>query len=163
MALTVCLHGYMMYMCRSEVLIWSNGVFRLDHTFLTTRATDVVFLSQGPYLVVTSSTVGVAVLVRSEGGAFIHNYTLSSQPAVKVERVGGAAGSVVIITYSNAPAQLYTFSAGVGSAIATPISVSLRLDVRIRLLQLIWGVAWHTAILFSSYADVSYTTILLVY
>lgn len=98
------------------MFLWSNGRFRLDHTFDTERATDIIFLSQGPYVIVTSDTAGVAVLVRSETGNFVSNYTLSSQAAVKVERVGGAEGTVFVIAYSMAPAQMYIIDASTSRA-----------------------------------------------
>lgn len=92
------------------MFLWSNGRFRLDHTFDTERATDIIFLPLGPYLIITSNTTGVAVLVRTGNGNFVSNSTLSSQAAVKVERLGDAEGNFVV-AFSAYPAQMFVIDA----------------------------------------------------
>ena len=55
---------------------------------------------------------------------FVENTTLSTQPARKVELVAMSGGGVVIISYSTAPAQLYSVTNTTsGMPEATPISV----------------------------------------
>ena len=91
---------------RSQVFIWNRGQFRLDHTFDTQRASDVIFLSLGPYLVVTSDTNGLAILTRSAAGRFTTNTTLALQAPIKVERVSDENG-VFVVTNRQAPGQMF--------------------------------------------------------
>ena len=114
---------------RSQVFVWREGRFRLDHVIPSARATDVIFLRESEVLVLTSDVMGVSILVRSVGGVFTLNSTLSTQPALKVEAVGVSPGGVVI-TYVTSPAQLYNVTTSAIGTVATPISVSGGLDGR---------------------------------
>ena len=96
---------------RSKVFLWNNGHFRLDHTFNTERATDVIFLSLGPFLIVTSNTTGVDVQVREASGNFVAINKLSSQAAVRVERLGDAEATNFVVTFSVAPAKMFVVDA----------------------------------------------------
>ena len=96
---------------RSQVFIWSGGQFRLDYVFDTQQATDVAFLPQGPYLLVTSESAGLHVLNQNEGGQFRVNVTLPLQGPVKVERVPDEDSSgIFVVTNTRGPAQMFVIT-----------------------------------------------------
>ena len=89
------------------MFIWIAGQFRLDHTFDTQQATDITFLSVGPYLVVASETAGLSILTRAGNGDFATNVTMPLQSPVRVER---GSDVVIVVTNSRGPAQVFQFS-----------------------------------------------------
>ena len=98
----------MLFYYRSQLFEWNSGRFRLDHTFDTQQATDIVFLSSGPYLLLTEAT-GLSILARAENGQFSTNLTLPLQGPTRVERAGGDGGSAFVVTNRRGPAQMFIF------------------------------------------------------
>lgn len=95
------------------MFIWNAGQFRLDHTFDTQQATDIAFLSLGPYLIVTSETAGLSVLTRADNGDFVSTVTLSLQGPVQVETLAlgrDTTSSVIVVTNRQGPAQAFLFA-----------------------------------------------------
>ena len=81
----------------------------MDHTFDTQQATDVTFMSTGPYLLVVSETVGLTILTRSEAGRFTANVTIQQSGATRVERIGDENEVSFVIANRQAPSQVYVF------------------------------------------------------
>lgn len=106
-------------LCRSQVFIWTGSQFRLDHTFATSQATDVTFLSVGPYLLITGNP-GVSILTRGENGDFATNLTLPLQGAATVEGVT-QDGSVFVVTSTQSPTQMFIFQEDT----ITPVEVTV--------------------------------------
>lgn len=98
----------LMFDCRSQLFQWSSGRFRLDHTFNTQQATDIIFLSSGPYIVLTEAT-GLSILTQAENGRFSTNLTLPLQGPTRVQRVGDGSGSAFVATNRQGPAQMFIF------------------------------------------------------
>ncbi len=92
---------------RSQVFLWTNNRFRLDHTFTTQQVSDLTFLS--PYLIVTSVTSGLSILTRSGDGSFISNLTLPLQEPVRVEKIEEEFGSAFFVTNRDGPGQMFIF------------------------------------------------------
>lgn len=106
---------------RSQVFIWNSGQFRLDHTFNTQQATDIAFLSLGPYLLVASETAGLSVLTRTESGDFATSVSLPLQGPIRVERLGPESAFVAVVTNREGPAQMLLLN----SSTVTPTIITV--------------------------------------
>ena len=129
-----CSNDVFSWQCRSQVFEWISGRFRLDHTFESQRATDITFLSLGPYLLLTSETTGLSILTRDESGRFSSNLSLPLQRPTKVERIGDDSGSVFVITNGQGPAQMFFFTENNISPFAITVSKSEILKHNVKLL-----------------------------
>ena len=107
-------------LCRSQVFIWANSQFRLDHTFDTSQATDVTFLSVGPYLLIAEAN-GLSILTSGENGDFATNLTLPIQGAAQVEGITQDS-SVFVVTSSQSPAQMFIFQENTISPVEVTVS-----------------------------------------